>query len=101
MIDAAQHDRLQEAKAELEKLLEMPELSNVPFVIFGNKIDKQGALSEEELRTVMNLPYHQTSGKDPNSQNPDARRPIELFMCSVVKRAGYQDGFQWLSSLIK
>ena len=66
MIDAAAHDRLQEAKMELDKLLEMPELSNVPFVIFGNKVDKQGALSEEELRTVMNLPYHQTSGKDAN-----------------------------------
>ncbi len=88
MIDAAEHRRLEEAKGELEKLLEMPELSNVPFVIFGNKVDKKEALKEEELREVMGLPFHQTYGKNASTSNPGAR-PIELFMCSVVKRAGY------------
>jgi len=88
MIDAAEHGRLEEAKGELEKLLEMPELSNVPFVIFGNKVDKKEALKEEELREVMGLPFHQTYGKNASTSNPGAR-PIELFMCSVVKRAGY------------
>ena len=66
----------------------MPELSNVPFVIFGNKVDKKEALKEEELREAIGLPFHQTYGKDASSNNPGAR-PIELFMCSVVKRAGY------------
>ena len=63
MIDAADVKRLEEAKSELEKLLEMPELSNVPFVIFGNKVDKEGALREEELRDILDLPYHKTFGK--------------------------------------
>ena len=58
MIDAAEHERLAESKAELDKLLQMPELSNVPFVIFGNKVDKKEALKEEELREVMGLPFH-------------------------------------------
>ena len=99
MIDSADVKRLPEAKAELEKLLEMPELSNVPFVVFGNKVDKDGALTEEELRDVLDLPFHKTYGKTADQKNPGARS-IELFMCSVVKRAGYQDGFQWLSSFI-
>ena len=64
MVDAAEHDRLEESKTELQKLLEMPELSNVPFVVFGNKIDKKESLKEEELRGVLGLPYHQTWGKE-------------------------------------
>ena len=92
MVDAAEHDRLEESKVELQKLLEMPELSNVPFVVFGNKIDKKESLKEEELRGVLGLPYHQTWGKEASQKNPSAR-PIEVFMCSVVKRVGYQDGF--------
>lgn len=70
----------------------MPELQNVPFVIFGNKIDKKDALKEEDLRDVLGLHYHMTSGKDVNAKNPSVR-PVEVFMCSVMKRAGYADGF--------
>ena len=43
----------------------MPELQNIPFVVFGNKIDKKEALKEEELREYFGLHYHQTMGKDP------------------------------------
>ena len=81
MVDAAEHARVEESKKELDKLLEMPEISNVPFVVFGNKIDKK-SLKEEELREVLGLPFHQTFGKDPAQKNPGARC-IELFMCSV------------------
>ena len=66
MVDAADQNRIEEAKAELDSLLEMPELENVPFVIFGNKIDKKDALREEELRERLGLQYHRTHGKDPN-----------------------------------
>lgn len=99
MVDAAAQDRLGEAKKELEGLLQMPELQNVPFVVFGNKIDMKGSLKEEELREVLGLQYHQTFGKDPTAKT--GNRPIEVFMCSVMKRVGYADGFQWLSAFIK
>jgi len=36
----------------------MPELQNVPFVVFGNKADKKESLKEEEFREVMGLLYH-------------------------------------------
>jgi GTP-binding protein SAR1 len=27
-------------------------------------------------------------------------RPIEIFCCSVVKRQGYKEGFQWLTQYV-
>ena len=58
MVDAADKERLNESKKELEELLQMPDLAEVPFVIFGNKIDIKDAVSEEELREIMGLHYH-------------------------------------------
>ena len=66
MIDAADINRLVEAKIELENLLSMHELAEVPVLVFGNKFDRKEALKEEEFRDVMGLPHHLTKGKDPN-----------------------------------
>ena len=77
MVDTSDHARLQESKAELHKLLNMPELAETPIVIFGTKIDKKEAIREEELREVLELPYHVTYGKTKQG-NPGAR-PIEIF----------------------
>ena len=101
MVDAADQNRLEEAKVELDSLLIMPELKDIPVVVFGNKVDKNGALKEEEFREVMNLPFHLTKGKDHNNYNPGARAAIEVFMCSVKARTGYSDGFSWLSGFLK
>ena len=100
MVDAADRERMHETKKELDSLLEMAELQNVPFVVFGNKIDKKESFKEEELRDFLGLHFHQTYGKDPKQKNPGAR-PIEVFMCSVKARAGYSDGFEWLGSFFK
>ena len=55
-------------------------------------------MSEEELREHFGLLPHQTYGKD-GGVNPDARR-VEVFMCSILKRVGYQEGFQWVSEFL-
>ena len=77
----------------------MPELALVPIVIFGNKIDKKESISEDELRDALGLPHHLTFGR--GKQGNPGTRPIEIFMCSVRKKVGYQDGFQWMSNFIK
>ena len=100
MVDAADRDRLPEVKKELDELMSMKELEEVPFVVMGNKIDMKDAVSEEELREYLGLHFHQTAGKDPNNKNAGAR-PVEVFMISVQKRVGYADGFEWLSAYIK
>jgi GTP-binding protein SAR1 len=99
LIDALDRERFTESKSELEALLADEQLLNCPVLILGNKIDVPGAASEDELRTVMNL-YGATTGKQkiPRDQLPG--RPLELFMCSVLKRQGYGEGFRWLAQYI-
>lgn len=99
LVDALDRARFPESKKELDSLLSDDGLANVPFLVLGNKIDVPSAASEDELRLNLGLTNF-TSGKgkpDPNNTS----RPIEIFMCSVVKRMGYGEGFRWLSQYIK
>ncbi|KAI8891337.1 small COPII coat GTPase, partial [Backusella circina FSU 941] len=96
LVDCADHARFSEAKAELGALLAIEQLSKVPFLILGNKIDAPGAVSEESLRQELGLFQTTGKGKVPLTDI----RPIEVFMCSVVMRQGYGDGFRWLSQYV-
>lgn len=61
MVDSQDAERFQESKTELDNLLSIEELSKVPFMVLGNKIDAPGAVSEEDLRHALGL--HATTGK--------------------------------------
>lgn len=62
LIDAWDRSRFTESKNELDSLLTDEALSNCPVLILGNKIDKPGAASEDELRNHFAL-YQLTTGK--------------------------------------
>ena len=92
MVDASDRDRFDLSRYELENLLDCEELASIPILVLANKIDKPGAATEEEIRAALGLPH--------SSPTYDRRR-IRLFLCSVVKRVGYIDGFRWLSDQLQ
>lgn len=95
LVDVADTSRLNESKNELISLLGDEQIAHAPILILGNKIDKEGSCSEEQLRQFFQI---QTSGKGkPQDQQS---RAIEIFMCSVLLKQGYGEGFKWLAQYI-
>ena len=99
-MDSCDRARFNESNVELESLLTDEQLHNCPVLILGNKIDRPGAAGEDELRQIFGL-YSRTTGKGNVSRAELNRRPLELFMCSVLKRQGYGDGFRWISQYLE
>ncbi|KAK7576082.1 hypothetical protein V9T40_012368 [Parthenolecanium corni] len=99
LIDASDNSRFDESKEELRHLLEDESLSTCPILILGNKIDKPQAISEEALRHYFMLDT-MTTGKSKIPRHELQMRPLEVFMCSVLRRQGYGEGFRWLAHYI-
>ncbi|CAI5766640.1 GTP-binding protein SAR1b [Podarcis lilfordi] len=99
LVDCADRDRLAESKQEIDALMTDETIANVPILILGNKIDRPEAISEEGLREMFGL-YGQTTGKGNVSAKELNTRPLEVFMCSVLKRQGYGEGFRWMAQYI-
>jgi GTP-binding protein SAR1 len=100
LVDAVDRERFAESKKELDSLLSDDALADVPFLVLGNKIDIPQAASEDELRYALGLSSY-TTGKGKVDMKDTNIRPIEVFMCSVVRRMGYGDGFRWVAQYIK
>jgi GTP-binding protein SAR1 len=100
LVDAYDRERFVESKAELDSLLSADELSGVPFLVLGNKIDIPYAASQDELLDHLRL-FNYTTGKGNVDLAGTGRRPLEVFMCSVVRQVGYDMGFKWLAQYIK
>jgi len=94
--------RFQETRTELESLLADEQVAAAPVLVLGNKIDCPGAAGEDELRYLLGL-QGRTTGKGTVSraQLLPGTRPLEVFMCTVLKRQGYGEGFRWLAQYLK
>lgn len=98
LVDSVDRERFSEVKHELHRVLKDEVLVGVPVLVLGNKIDVPGAASEDELVAALDL-YQLTTGKGEHVVN-DSRRPVEVFMISVARRMGYEEGFSWLCNRI-
>eukprot|EP00992_Anisonema_acinus_P012500 TRINITY_DN8159_c0_g1_i1.p1 TRINITY_DN8159_c0_g1~~TRINITY_DN8159_c0_g1_i1.p1 ORF type:complete len:194 (+),score=47.74 TRINITY_DN8159_c0_g1_i1:55-636(+) len=98
LVDAADPSRFRESKQELDALLTQDDLQKVPFMILGNKIDIPSAVPEDALKEHLGLNGLTTGKKDLQTGGV---RPVEVFMCSVVKKKGYGEGFRWLANYLQ
>ena len=90
IVDASDSERLDEARTELDGLLIDNDINNLPIVILGNKIDKPGACSEDELRNMLGLSYDSDLGVG----------KVKVFMCSVLEGQGFREAFEWLDKYL-
>ena len=84
LVDASDQARIQEAGKELSNILAIEEIVHVPVLVLGNKIDQPGAMTKYNLQHMLGLAIA-------------SDRSLEVFMCSIIKRQGYKEGFDWLS----
>jgi GTP-binding protein SAR1 len=91
LIDSSTPERFAESKAVFSRLISADAIKDVPIIVLGNKIDQPTAVREEDIRQYFGIPST-TFGQ--------GVRPIELQMCSLVRKQGYGEGFGWLSKQI-
>ena len=99
VVDASDPQRFEESKSDLDDILGDVAGANKPVLILGNKIDIVSALPEIGIIKAFDL---NPTGKNP--QNIPAAninmRPLEVFMCSAHRQAGYVEGFKWLCNFV-
>lgn len=100
IIDAADEERIEEAKTELFQFLSIPEWSSIPVVILGNKIDLKHTLTEERFKELLEYPLVTSNENGYKNITKYHNHDVMLCMSSIVRRIGYGEGFKWLSERI-
>ncbi|VDL98120.1 unnamed protein product [Schistocephalus solidus] len=100
IVDASENERFMEAKTELDSLIMDQQVANAPILILGNKIDKPTAVNEALLRNYLGLDGQLTGKGIVPRERIAGGRPIEIFMCSILKRQGYGEAFNWLAQYL-
>mgnify|MGYP000856842999 CR=1 FL=1 len=90
MVDSTDVRRFEEAKEELEDILEDEEVFDKPVLILSNKIDRKDATLLDDVVKAL----------DVEREWPERTAPIKIFEISIVKGLGYEEAFQWLAAQI-
>lgn len=88
IVDAADVEKLKEAKCELHLLLGKPQIAHVPILILGNKTDLPYAIEEKELIDRLELQCIEN-------------RKVCCYMISCKNRDNLHFTLQWLTAHAK
>jgi len=88
VVDSADSERLSISKDELQTMLQEEELKDASLLVFANKQDLPGSLSEAQVSEALNL----SSLK---------QRQWAIFKTSALKGEGLYEGLDWLANALK
>lgn len=88
VVDAAETERMEEAKVELHRIVRLAENQGVPMLVLANKQDLEGAMSATEVEKVLAL--HELSSSTLHHTQG----------CSALDGQGLQPGLEKLYEMI-
>jgi len=86
VVDSADRVRLELCRQELFSLLDQEKLAGASLIIFANKQDMEGALSSQEIASVLEL----------HTNKVYQRRHWSIQPCSAVDGTGLAEGVEWV-----
>lgn len=90
VVDSSDRDRLQEAKTELTRLIQEPELANAFVLVLANKQDLSLSLSGAEVAEHLGLAGPKTITKNEFKVQP----------CCAMSGIGLEEGLEWMSNTL-
>ncbi|CAF1353331.1 unnamed protein product [Rotaria sordida] len=87
VVDSSDYERIDEARRELEKILNDREMRNVSLLVFCNKQDVDNCMQPDEIRQALHL--------------ENFTRPYVIIPCSAMDGIGLSEGLKWLSKHCK
>ena len=87
-MDSADADRLGISKEALLEMLEEEELKEAALLVFANKQDLPGALTDAQISEALGLGNLQ-------------KRSWAIFKTSALKGSGLYEGLDWLVNTLK
>ncbi|MEW5300541.1 MAG: hypothetical protein WDW36_003468 [Sanguina aurantia] len=88
VVDSTDTERISTSREEFHAILEEEELRDSLILVYANKQDLPGALSEAEIAEGLGLPDIKS-------------RPWAIFKTSAVRGDGLFEGLDWLSAALK
>lgn len=87
MVDSTDHERMDEARRELDRVLRDREMRDTSLLVLCNKQDAAGSMPPAAIAQVLNL--------------DKLTRPCAIMPCSALSGSGLAEGLKWLSKHCK